>query len=88
MPAKSKAQQAMFGIADAIQKGEMAPKPGSPSAKIAATVAPASVKDFASTPAKALPKRVALPPNPGGMKVNQTPTGGGMARVPGSKFRG
>ena len=55
MPAKSKAQQRMMGMAHAIQKGEMKAKPGSPSAKVAATMKPGDVKDFASTSTKELP---------------------------------
>jgi len=58
MPAKSLAQAQMFGMARAIQKGKMAPKPGAPSAKVAATAAPSDVADFASTPQAGLPKRV------------------------------
>lgn len=57
MPAKSKAQQAAFGIARAIQKGDR-PAGSGPSAKIAKTAKPKDVKDFASTPTKGLPQRV------------------------------
>jgi len=55
MPAKSKAQQEMMGMAHAIQKGEMKAKPGTASAKIASTMNPGDVKDFASTKTKGLP---------------------------------
>jgi hypothetical protein len=80
MPAKSKAQQAVFGMADAIQKGKMQPKAGSPSASIAKTVPPKAVKEFASTPISGLPQKMGPPPKPAapaprGVKVNQTPTG-------------
>lgn len=73
MPAKSLAQAQMMGMARAIQKGEMAPKPGTPSAKVAATVAPSDVADFATTPQAGLPKKMKVKPpvvkkNPG-MKV-------------------
>jgi hypothetical protein len=61
MPAKSLAQAQMMGMARAIQKGEMAPKPGTPSAKVAATAAPSDVAEFATTPQAGLPKRVKVP---------------------------
>ena len=55
MPSTSKAQQAVMGMADAIQKGKMKAKPGTASAKIAATMKPGDVHDFASTKTKDLP---------------------------------
>lgn len=58
MPAKSKSQQAAFGIASAIKKGKMKAKPGSPSAKIANTMTTSQIDEFASTPVKGLPKTV------------------------------
>lgn len=57
MPATSKAQQAAFGIARAIQKGER-PAGSGPSADIAKSAKPEDVEDFASTPTKGLPQRV------------------------------
>jgi hypothetical protein len=48
MPAKSKKQQRLFGIAHAMQKGEM-PMSGTAAGKIAKTVSAKDVKDFAST---------------------------------------
>jgi hypothetical protein len=57
-----------MGIAHAIQEGKMKPKPGTPSAKIAATTKPADVTEFASTPRKGLPKEK-------GPKVKVTKTG-------------
>lgn len=57
MPATSKAQQAVFGIARSIQKGER-PAGSGPSADIAKSVKPKDVEDFASTPTKGLPQRV------------------------------
>jgi len=55
-PAVSKSQQTVMGMAHAIQKGEMKPKPGTPSAEIAKSMKPSDVTDFASTPRKGLPK--------------------------------
>ena len=58
MPATSKAQQALFGIAHAIQTGKRSTKGVSdPAKKIAKNVSKKDVKDFASTPTKGLPKR-------------------------------
>jgi hypothetical protein len=59
MPAKSKKQQKMFGIARALQKGDISPsKVSAPARKIAKTVSKKDVEDFASTPTKNLPDRV------------------------------
>lgn len=52
MPSKSKAQQA--AMAAALQN----PRPGSPSAKIAASMSKGQIEDFARTSTKGLPKRV------------------------------
>jgi hypothetical protein len=60
MPAKSLAQAQMMGMAHAMQKGKMAPTPG-PAAKVAVTMKPSDVTDFASTPQAGLPKRVKAP---------------------------
>ena len=57
-PAVSQAQQKLFGIAHAIQTGKRSTKGVSdPAKKIAKDVSKKDVKDFASTPAKGLPKR-------------------------------
>lgn len=57
MPATSIKQQQAMGIARAIQKGEIKPKKGTTSAKIAKTMKPKDVKDFASTEHEGLPKK-------------------------------
>ena len=54
--AESKAQQAVAGMAHAIQKGEMKAKPGTPSAKMAASMDPADTTSMAKTKHKGLPK--------------------------------
>lgn len=58
MPATSIKQQQAMGIARGIQKGEIKPKKGTTSAKIAKTMKPKDVKDFASTEHEGLPKKV------------------------------
>jgi hypothetical protein len=55
MPAKSKAQQNIFGMADAIQKGKMSPGKSPMAAKIAKSASPKSVHDFAATKTGDLP---------------------------------
>ena len=57
MPATSIKQQQAMGIARGIQKGEIEPKKGTTSAKIAKTMKPGDVKDFASTEHEGLPKK-------------------------------
>ena len=57
MPATSIKQQQAMGIARGIQKGEIKPKKGTTSAKIAKTMKPGDVKDFASTEHEGLPKK-------------------------------
>lgn len=57
MPAQSKKQRRTAGMARAIQKGEMKARPGTPSAEMAASMPPADLKEFASTPEKGLPVR-------------------------------
>src|SRR3990167_1740804 len=54
--AVSKSQQNLFGIAHAIQKGEI-PASNTPAGKIAKTVSKKDVKDFASTDTKNLPTK-------------------------------
>lgn len=57
--AKSKAQQRLFGMARAVQKGELSPsKVGGDVKKIAKTVSVKDVEDFASTKHKKLPEKV------------------------------
>lgn len=62
MSAVSQNQQEAMGMANAIQEGKAKPKPGTPSAKIAKTMTPADVKEFASTPREGLPKKKAEKP--------------------------
>ncbi len=55
----SKAQQRLFGMAHAVQKGELSPsKVGGAVKKIAKTVSPEDVEDFASTKHDKLPEKV------------------------------
>ena len=54
--AESKAQQAVAGMAHAIQKGEMKAKPGTPSAEMAKSMGKADTKSMASTKHEGLPK--------------------------------
>jgi len=57
--AVSKAQQKLFGIAHAIQKGDMKPSEAKkPARDIAKTVSKAEVKKFAKTKRKGLPEKV------------------------------
>jgi len=59
MPAKSKAQQKLFGIAHAVQQGKIpASKVSDPAKMIAKDVKKREVKKFATTPTKGLPDRV------------------------------
>jgi len=62
MPAVSKNQQVAMNLANAIQKGAVAPKPGTPSAQIASSMKPSDLGDFAGPVNPKLPKRVAPPP--------------------------
>ena len=60
MPAVSKAQQKLFGIVHAIQKGKADPKKFSPVAhRLAKTMTHGDVKKYATTPIKNLPKKIA-----------------------------
>jgi len=56
MPAPSKAMRKAAGMATAIQEGKMQPKPGTPSAKMAKSMKPSDLREFATTPEKGLPK--------------------------------
>ena len=57
--AVSQAQQAVAGMAHAIQKGELKPKPGTPSAEMAKSMGKADTKSMASTGHKGLPEHKA-----------------------------
>jgi hypothetical protein len=58
MPPKSRNQAIAMNLAQAVQKGKAAAKPGSPSAEIAGSMKPSDVADFATTPQAGLPKKV------------------------------
>jgi hypothetical protein len=59
MPAVSKAQQKLFGIVHAIQKGGADPSKFSPTTrKLAAKMSHADVKKYATTKIKDLPKKI------------------------------
>ncbi|MDI6752762.1 MAG: DUF3008 family protein [Thermodesulfobacteriota bacterium] len=66
MPAESKKQRKAAGIATAIQEGKMKSKPRTASAEMA-QMAPSSLRDFATTPEKALPPVAAAKKPAGGM---------------------
>jgi hypothetical protein len=66
MPAVSKKQRKVSGIASAIQAGEMKGKPGMPATEMAASMKSGDLHKFASTPQKGLPEKA---PKPKGMKV-------------------
>lgn len=66
MPSVSKKQRRTAGMARAIQKGEMKPVPGSPSAQMAKSMEASDLREFASTKEKGLPERV---------KTKNVPTG-------------
>lgn len=62
MPSVSKNQRKAAGMAEAIQEGKMKPKPGTPSAQMAASMNPADLREFATTPEKGLPAKAAQKP--------------------------
>jgi hypothetical protein len=62
MPAKSKKQRRMMGMADAIQQGEIPVAKSPAAAKIASSMNPGDLADFASTPETGLPEK--LKPSP------------------------
>jgi hypothetical protein len=64
MPPKSKNQAVAMNLASAIQKGAVAPKPGTPSAKIAKSMKPGALSDFTGPIPAGLPKKVAPTPRP------------------------
>lgn len=57
MPAKSKKQQKLMGMALAVKRGEAKPA-SSEVAKVSASMSAKQLKDFASTKRKGLPVRV------------------------------
>ena len=59
MPAKSKAQQKLFGIVRSYQKGELE-NPSPEVAKLALTMKKSDVKKIASTKHKGLPEKKTL----------------------------
>lgn len=61
MPIVSKNQGVAMNLANAIQKGAVAPKPGMPSAEIAKSMPPGKMGDFAGPIPAGLPKKVAAP---------------------------
>jgi hypothetical protein len=79
--AKSVEQQRLFGMAHAVQKGELSPnKVGGAVKKIAKDVSPKDVEDFASTKHKGLPEKVSedaqtiIADKPDSMSNKATPT--------------
>ena len=58
MPAKSKKQRRMMGMAHAIQQGEMPAAKSPAAAEIASSMNPGDLADFASTPETGLPEKV------------------------------
>lgn len=64
MPAKSKKQQRLMGMVHAIQKGELPPSESPLAARLAKTMKPSDVEEFASTPLKGLPEKKGPPKNP------------------------
>jgi hypothetical protein len=61
MPIVSKNQGVAMNLANAIQKGDVAPMPGTPSAQIAKSMPPGKMGDFAGPIPAGLPKKVAAP---------------------------
>ena len=57
MPAKSKKQRRMMGMAHAIQQGDMPAAKSPAAAEIANSMNPGDLSDFASTPEAGLPER-------------------------------
>jgi hypothetical protein len=50
-----------MNIAKAVQQGQATAQPGSPSAEIAGSMAPATLNEFAGTPQQGLPMRAPRP---------------------------
>lgn len=62
MPAKSKAQRRIMGMAKAIQEGELPTSKSPAAARIARTMKPADLNEFASTTETGLPRRLGPAP--------------------------
>ena len=60
MPAKSKSQQAVMGMAMAMKEGKMPHSASSAAHKIMMSMSKKKIKEFASTKTKGLPKHVNL----------------------------
>ena len=58
MPSKSKAQQRLFGMVRAVQKGEFSGTPSPQVKRMAREISSDDVHDFATTPSQDLPARV------------------------------
>lgn len=56
--AVSQAQQKFMGMAHALQKGKRIPGASAELKKVARTMKPGDVKDFAKTPHQGLPKKI------------------------------
>jgi hypothetical protein len=82
-PSVSRKQAIAMNLANAIQKGEIAPKAGTPSAQIAKSMPPGKMGDFAGPIPAGLPKKVAAPPGtvprPSGSKEKAQDVVGGKA---------
>lgn len=59
MPIVSKNQGIAMNLANAIQKGEASPRPGTPSAEIAKSMKPSDLADFTGPIPASLPKKAA-----------------------------
>lgn len=64
MPAKSKAQQALMGIALGVKRGETPPGYSPEAARLARTMSEPELEEFASTPRQKLPPRIKEPKVP------------------------
>ena len=83
MPGKSKNQVVAARIAEGVKAGTATAKPGSASAQMAKSMSLPSVKEFASTPTKGLPKRVKKKAvGPGPAKTVKPPIAPGMRLPP------
>lgn len=75
MPIVSQNQGVAMNLANAIQQGKVAPKPGTPSAEIAASMPPAKMPDFTGPIPGGLPKKVAPAPSMAGPPMAGPPMG-------------
>lgn len=78
MPAVSKDQQSLMGIATAIKEGKMPAAKSPKAAKVAKSMNLGDLKDFATTPRAGLPVRVGPPRQ----QVAQAPRPAPAAAVP------